>query len=71
MTEPATVKVDEERALLWLSRGAQPTERVEKLLTRMGVTAKFQAEHPKRATGALAAPPPPAEAGESAPAAAE
>jgi len=31
MTEPATVKIDEERYSYWLSVGAQPSERVKKL----------------------------------------
>ncbi len=30
--EPSFVKMDEERALLWLSQGAKPTNTVEKLL---------------------------------------
>jgi len=39
LTEPATVKVDEERARHWLSVGAQPTDTVRGLLTRAGVIA--------------------------------
>jgi len=39
LTEPATVKVDEERARHWLSMGAQPTETVAGLLKRAGVIA--------------------------------
>ncbi|BDY13359.1 30S ribosomal protein S16 [Hydrogenimonas cancrithermarum] len=31
MTEPATVKIDEERYNYWISVGAQPSERVKKL----------------------------------------
>ncbi len=31
LTEPATVKLDEERYNYWLSVGAQPSERVKKL----------------------------------------
>jgi len=37
-TEPATVVIDEEKARLWLSRGAQPTERVSILLGKAGIT---------------------------------
>lgn len=37
LTEPATVKVNEERARHWLSVGAQPTETVAGLLKRAGV----------------------------------
>lgn len=38
LTEPATVKINEERARYWLSVGAQPTETVAGLLKRAGVT---------------------------------
>ena len=34
MTEPATVKIDEERYNYWLSVGAQPSERVKKLASK-------------------------------------
>jgi small subunit ribosomal protein S16 len=37
LTEPATVKVNAERAQYWLSVGAQPSETVEGLLKRAGV----------------------------------
>jgi small subunit ribosomal protein S16 len=47
LTEPATVKVNEERARHWLSVGAQPTETVAGLLKRAGViTAEPAAETP-------------------------
>jgi small subunit ribosomal protein S16 len=35
-TEPQTVEIKEDRALYWLSRGAQPTDAVAGLLTRQG-----------------------------------
>lgn len=45
LTEPATVKVNEERAQYWLSVGAQPSDTVAGLLTRAGViTAKPAAQ---------------------------
>lgn len=37
LTEPATVKVNAERAKYWLSVGAQPSETVAGLLKRAGV----------------------------------
>lgn len=37
-TEPATVKINEERARHWLSVGAQPSDTVAGLLKRAGVT---------------------------------
>jgi small subunit ribosomal protein S16 len=37
ITDPATIKVDLERARHWLSVGAQPTETVNSLLKKAGV----------------------------------
>ncbi len=39
LTDPATFKVNEERTREWLRNGAQPTERVAKLLQKSGITA--------------------------------
>ena len=36
-TEPATVKINEERARYWLSVGAQPSDTVRDILRRAGV----------------------------------
>lgn len=36
-TEPATVRIDAERAKYWLDNGAQPTDTVRSLLVRTGV----------------------------------
>ena len=40
-TNPATVKIDEEKALKWLSDGAKPSDTVKSLLQKQGVIAKF------------------------------
>jgi small subunit ribosomal protein S16 len=37
-TEPSTIKIDEERVRHWLSRGAQPTDQVRKLLKIQGIS---------------------------------
>lgn len=37
LTDPATVKLDGDRARHWLSVGAKPTERVVKLMAREGL----------------------------------
>jgi small subunit ribosomal protein S16 len=37
-TDPMTLRVDGERAQYWLSKGAQPTDKVRSLLVRAGVT---------------------------------
>ncbi len=39
--EPSAVKIDGPRALHWLRHGAQPTERVRKLLEIQGIWAAF------------------------------
>ena len=36
-TNPSTIKVDEERVREWLSRGAQPTDTVRKILRTQGI----------------------------------
>ncbi len=37
-TEPTTFEVDADKVRDWLSKGAQPTERVEKLLAAKGIS---------------------------------
>jgi small subunit ribosomal protein S16 len=37
-TEPTTFEVDADKVKDWLSKGAQPTERVQKLLTARGIS---------------------------------
>lgn len=44
LTEPETVVIEEEKALNWLRHGAQPTEAVARLLSKLGITEKFKAE---------------------------
>lgn len=41
LTNPAEVKVDEEKALAWLNNGAQPTDTVKNILSKQGIIAKF------------------------------
>ncbi len=41
ITEPATVKIDEEKALSWLAKGAKPTDTVRNLLSNEGIMTKF------------------------------
>jgi small subunit ribosomal protein S16 len=37
LTNPATVRLKEERVKEWLKRGALPTDRVERLLKQQGI----------------------------------
>ncbi|UCH77928.1 MAG: 30S ribosomal protein S16 [Candidatus Coatesbacteria bacterium] len=39
--ETATYEINEERALYWLSVGAQPSETAKRLLSRAGILKKF------------------------------
>jgi small subunit ribosomal protein S16 len=41
--EPSVVKIDNDRAVKWLSQGAQPTETVHKLLAQSGALEQFRA----------------------------
>ncbi len=44
LAEPdAVVQIDNAKAIKWLSQGAQPTERVEKLLKKSGALDEFAA----------------------------
>jgi small subunit ribosomal protein S16 len=40
LTQPAQVKIDEEKALKWLANGAQPSDTVKSLFRKEGVLKK-------------------------------
>lgn len=42
-TDPSTLSVDNDKAVKWLSQGAQPTDRVRKLLEISGALEQFGA----------------------------
>jgi len=42
LTDPATVSIDEEKALKWLKYGAQPTDTARSLLGKLGIMDKFK-----------------------------
>ncbi|SFJ80174.1 30S ribosomal protein S16 [Thermoflavimicrobium dichotomicum] len=42
LTDPADVKIDEEKALKWLARGAQPSDTVRSLLRKQGILDKAE-----------------------------
>ena len=58
-TDPPSITIDEEKARLWLSRGAQPSETAASLLRRKGIPSK--AGKAALATPAAAVPAAPAE----------
>ena len=39
--QPATVKIDEEKALSWMAKGAQPTDTVKNLFSKDGIMKKY------------------------------
>jgi small subunit ribosomal protein S16 len=41
-TEPETVRIEEQRALHWLSTGAQPSDAVVRLLKKVGTLERFE-----------------------------
>ena len=43
LTDPSTIKIDEEKALAWLAKGAQPSDSVVALLKRTGIWQKHKA----------------------------
>jgi len=48
MTDPATVKIDADKARMWLQRGAQPSDTAADLLRKQGLL-----EDKKAAAGAV------------------
>jgi small subunit ribosomal protein S16 len=42
--EPSLINVDNAKALKWLRQGAQPTDRVQRLLVISGAWAEFKAK---------------------------
>lgn len=40
-TEPAVVKIDEDKAIDWLKKGAQPTDTVKALFSKAGIMKKW------------------------------
>ena len=39
--QPAVVSIDEEKAIDWMKKGAQPTDTVRSLFSKKGIMAKF------------------------------
>lgn len=52
MTDPAEVKVDEERAMHWLTEGAIPSDTARALLRKAGVWDRFADSRTKKAKNA-------------------
>jgi small subunit ribosomal protein S16 len=69
LEDPSLIEIDEERALEWLSKGAQPSEPVQNLLRVTGIWQKFKPNEPvsskAKATKKPAASPAKAEKAET------
>src|SRR4030042_668801 len=48
LANPTAIVIDEEKAKKWLSKGAQPTERVAILLSKLGIIEKPTKKHTER-----------------------
>ncbi|MCC6445081.1 MAG: 30S ribosomal protein S16 [Armatimonadetes bacterium] len=60
LTDPSTIKVDPEKANLWLSRGAQPTDVVRGLFVRQGILEGSAEQQAARQAAETLAPETPA-----------
>jgi small subunit ribosomal protein S16 len=47
LEEPSLIDIDEDKALEWLRKGAQPSQTVQVLLGKAGIWEKFEAERPR------------------------
>lgn len=54
--EPSFFTIDDDKALAWLRKGAQPTDQVQKLLAENGVWERYQTERGQSATLVKAGP---------------
>jgi small subunit ribosomal protein S16 len=49
LNDPSLIEIDEERALYWLRVGAQPSNQVRNLMSKVGIWEAFVAERPSAA----------------------
>jgi small subunit ribosomal protein S16 len=50
LTDPATIVIQQEKAIEWLRRGAQPTQTVAALLGRVGISDKLVSASVRKTT---------------------
>jgi len=48
LDNPSVINLKDDRALYWLSQGAQPSETVKKILTLSGIWEQFEKTQPKK-----------------------
>ena len=49
LNDPSLIEIDEERALYWLRVGAQPSDQVRNLMTKIGIWEHFVSDRPSAA----------------------
>jgi small subunit ribosomal protein S16 len=49
LSDPSVIEIDESRAMHWLMVGAQPSDQVRNLMSKVGIWEKFVAERPAAA----------------------
>lgn len=54
LSDPSLIEIDEERALHWLRVGAQPSDQVRNLMTKVGIWETFLKERPTAAASVKA-----------------
>jgi small subunit ribosomal protein S16 len=52
LSDPSVIEIDETRALHWLMVGAQPSDQVRNLMSKVGIWERFVAERPGAAIAA-------------------
>jgi small subunit ribosomal protein S16 len=55
LDDPSLIEIDEERALYWLGVGAQPSNTVRVLMTKVGIWDRFTSEKPQKMKDAKSA----------------
>jgi small subunit ribosomal protein S16 len=56
LQEPSRINIDNDKAVAWLRKGAQPTDRVESILKISGAWDQFKGVAPAAAPAAAAVP---------------
>jgi small subunit ribosomal protein S16 len=56
LNDPSVIEIDQDRALHWLMVGAQPSNQVRNLMTKVGIWERFVAQRPS-AAAAIASKP--------------
>jgi len=56
LNEPSVIEIDADRALHWLMVGAQPSNQVRNLMSKVGIWDRFVAERPNAAASTTSKP---------------